>query len=86
MQKNLKGKDIHLHFEWGEELRKGSSKMLKKDALRDPNEAYQTVRFESMDPHGNQTFTGIIKTEYQEFKGEKIEIKFYYNVNEEIPQ
>jgi murein DD-endopeptidase MepM/ murein hydrolase activator NlpD len=78
------GKDVHLHFEWGNELRGNGRKMIKKSSLRDPNEAYETVKFESQDPNArNQTNKGIIKTEYNEFKGHKYESKFYYNVNEE---
>jgi murein DD-endopeptidase MepM/ murein hydrolase activator NlpD len=78
------GGDEHLHFEWGSELRGNGRKMLKKSSLRNPNEAYKTVKFESQDPNAtNQTNKGIIKTEYNEFKGHKYESKFYYNVNEE---
>ena len=76
------GKDVHLHIEWGSELRGNESKMLKKSSLENPNNAYKTVKFESKNSSSNQTNTGIIKTEYNEINNQKYESKFYYDINQ----
>jgi len=83
------GLDVHLHFEYGEELRGNGRKMLKKSALLNPNEAYDNLRIESLDPDANQTNTGVMITEQGSNKqiikmevakpNKKTKTTFYFN-------